>query len=343
VEGAIGFSAMNSLGSRLGFLIRQRSFQVALALWVLISVAAVLLCHGTMPLPIGPHPGQPAAMAISSSIALIFMVLEIGLVALITRRRALPDLAARAPERSVALRETIALWLYGALVLLAGRFIGLHFFGEGIAMHLNGSLVGATRVQSPAEVYTWAAYNGILLAVVPYVVFRMRGYSNQQLNLKSSNLKSDVIVIAVVLAIGCFMDLTLNGNFLKLTHHQQIVGGLLSFVLHLFGTDLPVMIFIYAVLMPRYAKLAAPVTAFLLGAASYPAMHVFESWTRYDSLAHSALSVIVVFLFFFPPGLMKSFLTLRTGNAWVHVWGFHAISPHVTVDTRLIVRDFDIR
>jgi hypothetical protein len=334
---------MSSSGTGLGFLIRQRSFQVALALWVLISVAAVALCHGTMPLPIGPHPGKPAAMVISSSIAVIFMVLEIGLVALIARRRALPDLAERAPERSVALRETIALWLYGAVVLLAGRFIGLHFFGESIAMHLNGSLVGATRVQSPAEVYTWAAYNGILLALVPYAVFRMRGYSNQQLNLKSSNLKSDVIVIGVVLAIGCFMDLALDGNFLKLTHHQQIAGGLLSFVFHLFGTDLPVMIFIYSVLMPRYAKLTTPVTAFLLGAASYPAMHVFESWTRYDSLANSLLSVIVVFLIFFPPGLMKSFLTLRTGNAWVHVWGFHAISPHVTVDTRLIVRDFDIR
>jgi len=334
---------MSSLVSGLGFLIRQRSFQIALALWLLISVAAELLCHGTMPLPIGPHPDKPAAMVISSSIALLFLVLEIGLVSLITRRRALPDLAARAPERGIALRETIALWLYGALVLLIGRFIGLHFFSESIAMHLNGSLVGATRVQSPVEVYTWAGYNATLIALVPYVVFRMRGYSNQQLNLTSSDLKSDVIVIAVVLAIGCFMDLTLDGNFLKLTHHQQIFGGLLSFCLHLFGTDLPVMIFIYSVLMPRYAKLTAPVTAFLLGAASYPAMHVFESWTRYDSLAHSALSIIVVFLFFFPPGLMKSFLTLRTGNAWVHVWAFHAVSPHVTVDTRLIVRDLDIR
>ena len=333
---------MIALGSRLGFLTGQRSFQVALALWVLISVAAVPLCHGAMPLAIGPHADKPAAIVISSSIALLFLVLEIGLVALITRRRALPDLAARAPERSVALRETIGLWLYGVLVLLAGRSIGLHFFGEGIALHLNGSLVGATRVQSPVEVYTWAAYNGILLGLVPYVVFRMRGYSNRQLNLTSSNLRSDVIVIAVVLAIGCFMDLALDGNFLTLTHRQQIFGGLLSFVLHLFGTDLPIMIFIYSVLMPRYAKLAAPATAFLLGAASYPAIHVFESWTRYDSLVHSVLSVIIVFLIFFPPGLMKSFLTLRTGNAWVHVWGFHAVSPHVTVDTRLIVRDFDI-
>jgi hypothetical protein len=334
---------MSLFSSNLGYLVRQRSFQASLVLWVAISVAALALCHGKMPLPIGPHPDTPVAMVISSSIALVFLVLEVGLVALITRRRTMPDLAVRAPERSVALRETVCLWVYGAIVLLAGRFLGLRYFGESIAMHLNGSLVGATRVQSPAEVYTWAAYNGILLAVIPYVMFRMRGYSNQQLNLKSSNLKSDLIVIAVVLAIGCFMDFTLAGNFLKLTHHQQIVGGLLSLIFHLFGTDLPVMIFIYAIMVPRYAKLTTPVTAFLLGAASYPAMHVFESWTRYDSVAHAVLSVIVVFLIFFPPGVMKSFLTLRTGNAWVHVWGFHAISPHVTVDTRLIVRDFHIQ
>jgi hypothetical protein len=334
---------MGSFGSNFGYVVRQRSFQVSLVLWVAISVAAVALCHGTMPLPIGPHPGKPVAMVISSSVALVFLVLEAGLVTLITRRRAMPDLAERAPERSIALRETAWLWMYGALVLVAGRFLGLRFFGEGIAMHLNGSLVGATRVQSPAEVCTWAAYNGILLGLIPYVVFRMRGYSNQQLNLKSSNLKSDLIVIAVVLAIGCFLDFTLYGNFLKLTHHQQIVGGLLSFILHLFGTDLPVMIFIYSILLPRYAKLTPPVTAFLLGAASYPAMHVFESWTRYDSVAHAVLSVIVVFLTFFPPGVMKSFLTIRTGNAWVHVWAFHAFSPHVTVDTRLIVRDFNIQ
>jgi hypothetical protein len=334
---------VSSFGPKLGYLVRQRSFRVALVLWLAISVAVVMLCHGTMPLPIGPHPDKPIAMVISSSVALVFLVVEIGLVALITRRRAIPDLAARAPERSIALRETVYMWIYAAIVLLAGRWLGLHFFGEGIAMHLNGSLVGATRVQSPEEVYTWAFYNFVFLALVPYLIFRIRGYSNQQLNLKSSDLKSDAIVIAVVLAIGCFMDFTLDGNFLALRHHQQIVGGLLSFTFHLFGTDLPIMIFIYSILLPRYAKLTAPVTAFLLGAASYPATHIFESWTRYDSPIHAVVSVIMVFLFFFPPGVMKSFLTMRTGNAWVHVWAFHAISPHITVDTRLIVRDFDIQ
>jgi hypothetical protein len=334
---------MSRLGATFSYLGRQHGLQAALLLWVLLSLAAIALCHGTMPLQIGPHTGGPVALVISDSAALVFFILEIALTALITRRRPVPDLAGRAPERGIALRETVALWIYAAAVLLVGCIVGLHYFGEGIALHLSGSLVGATRVQSPHEVYTWAAYNGILLALVPYVVFRLRGYSNRQLNLKSSNVTNDAIVIVVVLAIGCFMDTALKPNFMALTHNQQLVGGLLSFIVHLFGTDLPVMIFIYAILMPRYAKLTPPATAFLLGAASYPAMHAFESWTRYDTLSHSVLSVIVVFLFFFPAGLIKSYLTLRTGNAWVHLWSFHAISPHVTVDTNLIVRDFNIR
>jgi hypothetical protein len=74
-----------------------------------------------------------------------------------------------------------------------------------------------------------------------------------------------------------------------------------------------------------------------------PAHARFESWTRYDSRYHSAVSVIFVLLTFFPAGVMKSFLTFRTGNAWVHMWAFDAITPHVMVDTRLVVHDFNIR
>jgi hypothetical protein len=264
------------------------------------------------------------------------------LVALLTRKRPVINLAQRAPESSIARSEVLAMWLYAAVVMVAGHLIGQHLFGEGIALHLNGSLVGATRVQSPVEVYTWAAYNGILLALIPYVVFRMRGYSNQQLSLKSANLRSDVLVIVVVLAFSAGLDMR-GANIFQLTRHQQLVGGLMSFWLHLFGTDLPIMIFIYSILMPRYFKLFSPMTAYLLGAVSYPTMHIFESGTRYDSIRAAAMSLTFVYLLFIPPGLMKSFLTWRTGNAWVHVWAYHAISPHVTVDTRLIVSDFGIK
>ncbi len=281
-------------------------------------------------------------LVVGSSEYLVLVVLMFGLVALLTRKRPVIELGQRAPESGIAGRETLAMWVYAAVVMVAGRLIGQHLFGEGIALHLNGSLVGATRVQSPIEVYTWAAYNGILLALIPYAVFRMRGYSNEQLNLKSANLKSDVLVIMVVLAFSVGMDM-MGSNVFQLTPHQQLVGGLMSFWLHLFGTDLPIMIVIYSVLMPRYFKLFSPMTAYLLGAVSYPTIHIFESGTRYDSIGAAAMSLTFVYLLLIPAGLMKSFLTWRTGNAWVHVWAYHAISPHVTVDTRLIVSDFGIK
>ena len=44
---------------------------------------------------------------------------------------------------------------------LCGRITGHHYFGEGIALHLNGCLFGATHLQLPAAVYTWTAYNGV--------------------------------------------------------------------------------------------------------------------------------------------------------------------------------------
>jgi hypothetical protein len=151
------------------------------------------------------------------------------------------------------------------------------------------------------------------------------------------------LIIVVLLALGCALDLRGSHTILQLTPHQQVLGGALSFVLHLFGTDLPIMIFIYAILMPRYARLASPMTAYLLGAVSYPTSHIFESWTQYGSLTQGVSSLMLVYLTFFPAGLMKSFLTVRTGNAWVHLWAYHAISPHVTIDTPLIVKDFNIK
>jgi hypothetical protein len=40
---------------------------------------------------------------------------------------------------------------------------------------------------------------------------------------------------------------------------------------------------------------------------------------------------------------MKLSLTVRTGYAWgARVWGFHAITLHVTMDTRVIMHDFEI-
>ena len=325
-------------------LLRQRSVQIAILLWLAASLAVFPLSGGKLPFNRPLLNNLPlVAQIIAPVIVLAIVFVEMAITYFLTRRRVLPDVAARAPEPAVARREVLLLWLYAAAVLLVGRWLGLHFFGEGIGLHLNGSLFGHTREVSPREVWAWAAYNFLFLAIIPYAVFRARGYSREALNLKSNNLKNDTLVILVIMAIGVAFDLA-GGGFLKLSAHQMLFGGALTFFTHLLGTGLPVMVFIYAILFPRYLKLTSSAAAtVILGALSYAALHIFEYWTLYDSLPHALLSIIFVGLTFFPPGLMKSYLTLRTANAWVHLWGYHAITPHVTADTPMLVHIFNIQ
>jgi hypothetical protein len=326
-------------------LLRERSVQIAIAVWIAASLAVFPLCaDGTFPL------NRPALAKLSLRFQVIvpivgaaFVFLQMGIAYLLTRRRTVPNMANRAPAEAVARREVLVLWAYGAIVLLVGRWLGIRLFGEGIGLHLHGALFGCTREVSPQEVWVWSGYNFIFFAVIPYTVFRAKGYSREALNLTSNNVGSDVIVITVIMAIGTTFDL-LVGSFLKLSLHQMALGIPLTFVTHLLGTGLPIMVFIYAILFPRYLRLTkSPVTTVILGGVSYAAVHVFEYWTRYDSFSHGALSVIFVLLQFGPPGLMKSYLTLRTANAWVHLWAYHAVTPHVTNDTPMVVEIFGIR
>lgn len=323
---------------------KERSLYIALLLWIVAMAAIFPLSHGVLPF------NRPRLAGMSFGVNVLLLVLQplypiflIAVTYLLTRRRAAPDIAARAPARGLAARETVLLWIYGAAVLGLGQFVGHRLFGEGIGLHLNGALFGATRMQSPGEVWFWAGYNFVLYALIPYFVFRARGYSRDALNLKSTNLRNDALVVVVVLGLESAVELGASGIF-KLTGHQMALGAMLSFVVHLLGTGLPVMIFIYAILFPRYMKLTgSAVTTVLLGALSYAALHIFEYWTVYDSVSHAALSVLFVVLTFIGPGLIKSYLTLRTGNAWVHLWAYHAIAPHVTVDTPTIVKFLRIR
>lgn len=71
-------------------------------------------------------------------------------------------------------------------------------------------------------------------------------------------------------------------------------------------------------------------------------MHLVEGWSRFDNPRDTVLSLTLVLLTYFGPGVIKSVLTLRTGNAWVHALGYHAVAPHTILDTPLIVNAFKI-
>lgn len=47
----------------------------------------------------------------------------------LTRRRIVPDMASRALGRGIAVRETLLMWLYGAVVLSLGQLVGRELFG----------------------------------------------------------------------------------------------------------------------------------------------------------------------------------------------------------------------
>jgi hypothetical protein len=118
---------------------------------------------------------------------------------------------------------------------------------------------------------------------------------------------------------------------------------LASLVLNLAGTVLPTMVFIYCILVPRYQRIFGSTTTVLLGGLTYAAAHTFESWTIYDAPATIALSLSLVLLQYVGPGLLKTYLTLRTGNAWIHAIAYHGIAPHVVIDTPMVTEVFRIR
>ena len=195
----------------------------------------------------------------------------------------------------------------------------------------------------PAEVWIWALYNFVVFAVAPYFYFRRR-YTSTELNLRSTNRRNDTLLILIVLVIESAFELSVfDKGILRLDTNQVLLGAPLSFAVFFIGTVLPTMVLIYAILLPRYLKLTgSAISAVLLGGLTYAAMHIVEGWSAFDSPRDTALSVIFVLLTYFGPGMIKSVLTLRTGNAWVHALGYHAIAPHVIVDTPLMVKIFHI-
>ena len=268
-----------------------------------------------------------------------------GVVYWLTWRRAVPDMAARAPDRANALREIRLLIGYSVLGQIGGFLIGRAFGWHPFSFHIAGTLYGAPEggLPAPAEAFTWAIYNFVVYAVVPYLFFRQH-YSAEALNLKSSNRRNDLLVIVVVLLLeALFQLLALSSAILRLTPGQLMLGIPLTFVLYFLGTVLPAMVLIYAILVPRLFKLTGSIaTTVILGGIAYTFVHGLDAWLSFASPTQAVLSVIFLCLQYLPPGMFKTFLTLRTGNAWVHVWAYHALAPHTLIDTPLIVKIFGV-
>jgi hypothetical protein len=325
-------------------IVSHRGVHLTVILWIVGSVVATVLARGSLPFDRPAVAQLPiAAQLVAPSLIMIEILGLMVLVFLLTRRRGIPDMAARAPERGIALRETVLLLGYAALGQVGGWIVGSSLGYRPFSFHIAGSVYGCTVPPERAEVWIWALYNFVVFAVAPYLYFRRR-YTNTELNLRSANRRNDALVILVVLAIESAFELAaFDKNIFRLSSHQVLVGAPLTFVIFFIGTVLPTMVLIYAILLPRYLRLTGSgISTILLGGLTYAGMHIVEGWSAFDSPRNAALSLIFVLLQYFGPGMIKSVLTMRTGNAWVHALSYHSIAPHVLVDTPLMVKVFGI-
>lgn len=316
--------------------ISLRSVQLVLAFWVLATVAVLFIARDDeLPFDRPAVAGSSLAFEVASGwISLSTVLLLGGITYLVTRKRVVPNMASRAPARAVALAETALLVGYAIVVQLGGLVLGRVIGDHAISLHMAGTLYGTSHPISPVEAVVWMLYNFAFFAVLPYLFFRRRGYTNEQLNLRSSNKRNDALLILVVLGVESALEVSAFGGALfALDANQALAGALLSFLLNFFGTVLPIMVFVYCILLPCFYKLSGSFAAtVVLGGITYAIVHAFEAWAVYDSFTNAALSVIFLAFQYVPPGMVKSILTLKTGNAWVHVWAYHAIAPHTHID-----------
>jgi hypothetical protein len=333
-----------SLGPALRAVAAHHGVRVAAVLWVVGYLVVLWLAQGALPFDRPAVAALPFSLQLAMpTIGMIEVFILMMLTFLLTRARAIPDMAARAPERRVALRETLGLLAYAFLGQVGGWIVGPALGYRPFSFHIAGTVFGCSIPPTPSEVGVWALYNFLVFAVVPYAYFRRR-YTNTELNLRSTNRRSDALVIFVVLILESAVELAIfDNNVLRLSVHQAVLGAPLTFLIFFVGTVLPTMILIYAILLPRYLKLTgSTISTVLLGGLTYSAMHIVEGWSTFDSPRNLALSLIFVLFQYFGPGMIKSVLTLRTGNAWVHALSYHAVAPHVLIDTPLMVKVFRI-
>lgn len=317
-----------------------RSVVAFTVFWLAVSATALWLGGDQLPFDRPAAAGRPTSAQVLGGWANTAAALLLVAIALwITRHRPAPDLAARAPDRRGAARELGLLLGWVVVVTAVGWVLGHALGDHPFGLHLPGSLYGISNPPSAGWIAAWCAFNLLAYAVVPYAVFRARGYDHGQLGLRSADRRGDLLLIVVILVVESVLEFaTLGGPLLALAPGDAARAIPLSFAVNLVGTVLPIAILIYGIMLPRFMRLtgSVPATA-ILGGLAYALIHVFDGWALYTDLRTGVLTLCFLVLQYFGPGLIKAVLTQRTGNVWVHVWGYHAIAPHATVDAPTVV------
>lgn len=311
--------------------------------WLLLNGAILALARGYLPFDRPNLSAQPFWLQVAMpSLGMIEQLALMRLVALLSRGRPVTEIGERAPPVRTAGRETALVLIYAMLAQAGGWIVGPALGVRPFSFHLAGTLVGCSILASPGEAMVWAGYNFLMFAVIPYLWFRRR-YSNRDLCLVFDRGGRDLMVLVAVLLVESAVQLSVMPGIFSLPLPVLLRAAPLAFGLFLVGTVLPTMITIYAILVPRYYKLTGSVAiSTILGGLTYAALHLVEGWSSFANPSDTVLSLLFVVLSYTGPGMFKTFVTLRTSNAWVHALGYHAVAPHTLADAPMIARVFGL-
>lgn len=315
---------------------------LAIAGWGVAHLLTLVIARGYLPFDRPLLEGSSFAVQIVAvDLAMLEVLALIALVVWLTRHHAPPRIVERLPAGTDAARDVRMLLAYGALALLGGVALGQALGTDPISFHLAGTLFGSHDhdLASRTEALTWAGYNLVAYVAIPLLVFGRRS-SPDALLLRSHDRWNDLLVIGVVLLMeSAFQLVALSVAITGLSPSQLLIGAPLTFALYGIGTVLPTMIFVQALLVPRYLALTGSVPAtVIVGGLTYAAMYFPEAWMTLTSLGNATLSLLFLAFVYAGPGMVKAVITVRTGNAWA----YHAVAPHTLIDTPLIVRIFGI-
>jgi hypothetical protein len=138
-------------GRLLRDVLHQRAILVAVLLWIAANVAVLSLADGRLPFDRPALAGLPFAQQVAlPSMGLVEVFVLMTVTYFLTRRRVIPDLAARAPERSLAARETAALLGYAAIGQVGGWLLGPALGYRSFSFHIAGTLPPAQYARNTA-------------------------------------------------------------------------------------------------------------------------------------------------------------------------------------------------
>src|SRR4029077_19356329 len=155
-----GPPAPQSLGPVLRAVVSLLGVQTAVAVWVIVHGVVLWLARGSLPFdrPAVAHLPYSSQVA-EPTIVLIEIFVLMLLTFLLTRRRVIPDMAARAPDRRVAWRETILVLAYAGVGQIGGGVVAAAVGSHPFSFHVAGTVFGHTMTPAPTEVWIWALYN----------------------------------------------------------------------------------------------------------------------------------------------------------------------------------------